>query len=309
MCAAMVRRQWWTLGLLGLVATGCGSPDSTGKIVQIGTTKASLFGPPAEYRALQPRLEDVFESRVVFNAQPDGQAIASQLDLGNLEFAILSAREYCQIENPSNLTMLATAINANGQTSRKAYIVTRAGSSVQSISDLTGKRFAFGTRNDLLTDYAARSALEKAGLSPKELATELLPPPIAYDGRLYAGSEAANKVALPILRGDVIPISAGIIDEIAWDAMSATGGNVITGPARDDFRIIGETLSVPELLVVAGPGANAEDKAAMERFLLNSAGGDENICKQMGIKGFTTADKPSYDLARLLLKNVEQPQS
>lgn len=305
MYAAIYSQRWYAVCFVCLIATGCGNAQSTDEIVQIGTTKASLFGPPLEYRALQPRLEDLFQCRVVFAAQPDGQAIGSQLGFGNEAFAILSAKEYCQIEDPSNLKLLATATNAGGKSTRKAYIVARAGSSIQSIMDLKGKRFAFGTRNDMLTDYAVRAALQKAGLPPKELATELLPPPIAYNGRLYAGGEAPNKVALPILRGDVIPISAGVIDEMAWDALSATGGNVITGPAKDDFRIIGETLPVPEALVVAGPGAKADEVASMTAYLLDRAGSDENICKQMGIKGFTTPDKESYDLVRLLLKQGE----
>lgn len=274
-------------------------------MVQVGTTKASLFGPPAEYRALQPRLEDVFEGPVVFTPQPDGPAIATQLDLGNLEFAILSAKEYCSIKDPGNLRMLATAINPIGTTSRKAYIVVRAGSSIQKIDELKGKRFAFGTHGDLLTDDAVQAALKKAGLQLQDLATELLPPPIAYDGRLYAGNEAANKVALPLLRGDVIPISAGVIDEVAWDAMPASGGNVITGPARDDLRVIGETMAVPEMVVVAGPKATQTDAEAMQQFLLNKAGSDANICKQMGIKGFAQPDEDSYNLARLLLKQAE----
>lgn len=305
MCAAIIRRPVWASCFVCLFALGCSQPSGSQAIVQIGTTKASLFGPPLEYRALQPRLEDLFLSRVVFAPQPDGQAIGAQLKLGNYAFAILSAKEYCNIEDPSNLTLLAAAINANGKTTRKALIVVRAGSKIQNVSELKGKRFAFGTYGDLLTDHAVRTALFKAGLPVKELATELLPPPIAYEGRLYAGNDAASKVAIPIFRGDVIPISAGVIDEVAWNQLSDTGGNVITGPAKDDFRIIGETTPVPELLVVAGTGASDEDVAAMKNFLLNQAGSDANICQQMNIKGFTTADKASYDLARILLKQVE----
>ncbi|HPF41072.1 MAG TPA: PhnD/SsuA/transferrin family substrate-binding protein [Phycisphaerae bacterium] len=302
MCAAFYSLRRYALCFVCLFAAGCGGSQSSDNIVQIGTTKAALFGPPLEYRALQPRLEDLFQSRVVFTPQPDGEAIGAQLDLGNVAFAILSAKEYCQVADPSKLTLLATAINSAGKSSHKAFIVARSGSSVEKIADLKGKRFAYGSRNTLLTDLGVRAALTKAGLPPKELATELLPPPIAYEGRLYAGSEAPNKVAVPILRGDVIPISGGVIDELAWDALSATGGNIVTGPSKDDFRILGETLPVPEMLVVAGPAAKPAEVSAMKDYLLNQAGSDENICKQMGIKGFTTPDKASYDLVRLLLK-------
>lgn len=305
MFAATVRRRCWVMSLFVLAVAGCAGTQSSEKMIQIGTTKASLLGPPTEYRALQLRLEDLFESRVVFTPQPDGPAIGTQLDLGNIQFAILSAKEYCEIKDSSNLKMLATAVNPTGKTTSTAKIITRSGSSIEKITDLKGKRFAFGTRGDLLTDLAVQAALKKAGLPPKELATELLPPPIAYEGRLYAGSEAPNKVAIPILRGDVIPISGGVIGEVAWEALSATGGNVITGPAQDDFRVIGETIAVPDALVVAGPSTSVADVSAMKQFLLNQAGQDPNICKQMGIKGFAEPDDASYDLARLLLSQSE----
>jgi len=303
MCARLPYVGLIAAGSWLLVMTGCG-PKASGPMIQIGTTKASLLGPPLEYRALAPRLETLFESQVVFRAQPDGAAIGTQLGLEEIQFAILTARQYCEIEDPSGLKLLATAINATGKTSRKVHIVAREGSGISSVFDLKGKRFAFGTHGDLLTDFAAQAALKKAGLPLEDLATEILPPPIAFDGRLYAGKESANKVALPILRGDFIPISAGIIDEVAYAALRDTGGNIITGPAKDDFRIIGETMAVPELLVVAGPAASAEDTAALTDFLLNHASGDKNICKQMGIKGFAQPDKESYDLVRLLISRA-----
>jgi len=293
------------VSILAVWAAGCG-PSQTGEVVQFGTTKASLIGPPLEYRALALRLEDTFERPVVFRAQPDGAAIGTQLMLGEIPFAIMSAMEYCQVEDRSKLTMLATAVNAAGRTQRKAYIVARAGSSISSTADLKGKRFAYGTRGDMLTDLAVRAALDKAGLPPTELVTEILPPPVAYDGRLYAGREAPNKVAIPILRGDVIPISAAVIDELQYDALPDTGGNIITGPAKDDFNIIGETVSVPEMVVVAGPGADAAQTEALKNYLLSKAGSDENVCKQLEIKGFAAPDKDSYHLACLILTNADQ---
>ena len=288
-----------------LAAAGC-APARQGEAVRIGTTRASMFGPPAEYRALALRLEDVFERPVVFHAQPDGAAIGTQLSLGEMPFAILSAREFCGIQDRTGVTMLASAKNSLGRTSRKALIVSRSGSELAELTDLKGKRFAFGTRGDLLTDLAVRAAFDKAGMPASALMTELLPPPVAYGGRLYAGGEAANKVAMPILRGDVIPISAGVIDEVAFAALPDTGGNIITGPAKDDFHIMGETAPVPELIVVAGPGAETALTAAMKTYLLDKAGADADVRSQMGISGFAAVDRDSYDLACLLMSYADE---
>ena len=126
-------------------ATGCSQQtDGAGqaKMVQIGTTKADLFGLPAEYRALHVRLEKCFGQPVSFSPQPDGPALAKQFELGNLSYAILSPTEYAQIEDASKLTPLAAGVNKLGKTSRKAFIVSRAGTGAKTILECKGKRFA-----------------------------------------------------------------------------------------------------------------------------------------------------------------------
>jgi len=287
----------FSLCLVTLV--GCG-PVAT-DVVQIGSTKAAFLGPPSEFRALAPRLEKLFGKPVVFRAQPDGAALGQQLALGEIEFAFLSAKEFCEIDDASQLDLLATAVNPNGRSSRRAFIITRKDSSIARVADLSGKRFAYGYRGDLLTDHATQATLKNEGLEATKLATEILPPPLAYDGRLYAGKEAAAKVAIPVLRGDVFPIAAGVIDEIAFANLPATGGNLITGPAQDDFRILAKTMVVPEMVVAIGPQTEDSLAAIMTEFLLEQVKNEPVICEQMGVSGFTTADEEQYSLARLLL--------
>ncbi len=286
-------------GLLLVSAVGCAQTATD--VVQIGSTRAAFLGPPSEFRALAPKLEALFGRPVVFRAQPDGEALGQQLTLGEIEFAFLSAKEFCEIDNASQLELLATAMNPGGRSTRRAFIITRKDSSIARIPDLAGKRFAYGYRGDLLTDYATRATLKNEGLDASKLATEILPPPLAYDGRLYAGKDAAAKVAIPVLRGDVFPISAGVMDEIEFLKLPATGGNFITGPAQDDFRILAKTMVVPEMVVAVGPATNQALAVKMADFLLNQVEKEPVICEQMGVSGFTTADEEQYSLARLLL--------
>ena len=84
-----------------ILGTGCSqtSADAT-RMVQIGTTKLDLFGIPASYRGLHVRLEKELDSPVVFRNQPDGAAIGQLLHNGDIQFAIMSAAEYIQVENP-----------------------------------------------------------------------------------------------------------------------------------------------------------------------------------------------------------------
>lgn len=283
------------LFLAGLLA-GCQADPMNGEIVQIGSTKAPFLGPPQMFRDLHLRLEKLFDRRVVFRVQPDGPGLADQLAQGNYAYAILSARELCAIDDTSALTILATGINKLGQSSRKAYIVLRANSHLKEIGDCESRRFAFGRYRDLLTDIAARAALEKAGIPPKNLLPELLtPPPIGLEGRLYLGHDVARTIIADIT------VNAGVVDEVDYEAMPETGGNFILGPSKDQFKIVGETVAIPEMSVVAGPGADEELTARLRDYLFNDLKKDEKVCQQLGVAGFAEPDGAAFEAVRKLL--------
>ena len=279
--------------VMGAACIGCQKQNA----VQIASTKLDIFGVPAEYRAMHMALEKRFNSPVLFSAQPSGMAIGMQLEQGNIPFAILTANEYAEIEDPSKLKLLATAVNEAGKTSRRGHIVVKAKSHLKVIKDCEGKRFAFGKHHDLLSDYAARDALVKAGVPLDKILPELVPTTIALpiEGRLYCGDSVPGLVVWDPL------INAGVIDEIAFSKLPETGGNPITGVSRDQFEIVGETAEVPEMVVVAGPGADPEKTELLKSYLLNDAKNDEALCKQLGIQGFAPADPAAYAATRSLI--------
>jgi len=280
--------------LVGCQAGAGGAPHG---IVGVGTTKPDLFGLPAEYRALHAALEQTFGRPVRFNAQPNGRAIGQQLEQGSIAFAIMSAAEYSAAQDSSKLNLLATAKNPLGNTSRKAHIITRASDTrFKGISDCAGKRFAFGTYGDALTDTAAQKTLEANGVPAKKLLPELLlPPPLSMEGRLYA-TNAANAISLDLT------VNAGVIDEVMFNRLPDTGGNPLIGPSKDQFKIIGDTSAIPELAVVAGPSADAALTEKLTAYLLNEAKNNKDLCQQLGISGFGPADRAAYDAAANLLK-------
>jgi len=287
----------WACAVVGVLG-GCQQPDAVteASFVKIGTTKADLFGLPGEYRALHMRLEKRLERPVRFVAQPDGPAIAAQLEQGNLAYAFLSAAEYAAIENPEKLTPLAAGVNSLGRTSRKALIVARSNSSIQKIAECKGKRFAFGGYRDPLTDFAARRTIEEAGLSVKDLWPELIPPPpIAMEGRLYLRDDVAKTVV------NDPTVEVGVVDEAYYVRLPESGGNFITGPSRDQLRVIGETVAVPEVLFVAGPSAEPRITELLKDELLNAVKDDEAACRQLGLKGFAAPDIAAYEAVRGVL--------
>ncbi|MFQ5423738.1 MAG: phosphate/phosphite/phosphonate ABC transporter substrate-binding protein [Phycisphaerae bacterium] len=283
--------------------SGCaGGAAADRGVVQIGSTKAGLFGLPPEYLALHPRLEAVFEHRVRFSAQPDGIALGQQLEQGQISFAIMSCSEYAQVVDPTRLKLLASAVNTAGKTSRKAFLVAKADYNIKSIADCKGRRFAFGAHGDLLTDLAAQAALEKGGVSVKDLLSELVlltPPPFAFEGRLYRGKGVATTILADIT------VNAGVIDEIDYAAMPDAGGNFITGPSKDLFVKLGETRTIPERVVVAGPNVDQDATAKLTDFLVNKVKDDPNICRQLGVAGFAPADRAAYDHVRQWLSGLK----
>lgn len=283
---------------LGCALIGCQAGGRTPGAVAIGTTKADLLGLPAEYRALHPALEQSLGKPVMFNSQPHGAAIGRQLEQGNISYAIMSASEYAAVPEPSKLTLVATAVNPMGKTSRQAHVIARATDArFKTISDCSNKRFAFGTYGDPVTDIAARKALDANGV---KLLPELLPQSIATEARLYAQNVIGQSAASAILVD--LTVNAGAIDEIAWNKLPETGGNALAGPSKDQFKIIGETQAVPEMVVVAGPAADADVTAKLKTYLLNQAKSDEKVCQQLGVTGFAEADRAAYDAAARLLK-------
>ena len=273
-----------------LVAVGCQQNNSHLQgVVGVGTTKPDLFGLPAEYRALHAAMENNLGHPVRFNAQPNGSAIGRQMTLGNIQFAMMSAAEFANAPERDKLTILATATNPMNKTSRKAYVIARAKDvRFSTIADCKEKRFAFGTYHDALTDYLARKTLESNGVPLNKLLPELLPPPLAMEGRLYANN-AASAISLDLT------VNAGVIDEVMWSKLPETGGNPLTGPSRDQFKIIGETQAIPEMAFVAGPSTDPALTQKLKDFLINKVKDDPKICEQLGITGFAPADRSTYD--------------
>ncbi len=282
---------------LATVFAGCAQKKTEGdaKIVQFGTTKADLFGLPAEYRSIHSRLETIFGGPIMFRSQPSGSAIGEQLNEGLIEYALMSAGEYAAVEDTRQITPIASALNSAGRTSRKAYIVIRANSHLHGIEDCKAKRFGFGAYGDLLTDRAARAALEKAGVPVKDLLPELLtPPPLGLEGRLYLNNDVAKTIV------NDPTVNAGVVDELVYDGLRDTGGSFLLGPSKDQLTIVGETVEVPEMVVVAGPAADPAMTAKLKDYLINQAKSDDRVCKDLGIKGFAEPSKAAFEPIRAI---------
>jgi ABC-type phosphate/phosphonate transport system substrate-binding protein len=281
--------------------TGCQGGARVASIgkpaVHVGSTKIGAVLLPAEFRALHPELEKLFNQPVVFDPYLNGEMIGKQLDGGYIQFAVLTAREYAETPVDSKAELVASGLNSDGKPARKGLIIAKASSNLQTVADCKGQRFAFGPANDLLLDNAARAALEKAGVTPADLKKEL--PPLSLDGRLHCPFGAADVAKNVAFDGG---IACGVIDEMTWNAMPATGGSILAGASKDQLRVIGETEAVAELVVVASPKTDPAKVQLLREYLLSGVKSNPEVCKQMGVSGFGAADSTLYSDARKLTK-------
>jgi ABC-type phosphate/phosphonate transport system substrate-binding protein len=230
--------------------------------------------------------------------------IRSQLSRGYLDFAILSATDYAEVGG-ENCVLLAKPVNTFGQTSRHALIIVKKESRIQNVADLKGQRFAFGPRGDATCDLAAKYCLMQAGLGPGDLQKELLPPPLA--GHHLNSFEVAKAVANE-------PVAAGSVDQLAYASWPEKGVPIIKATpvagflqmvSKDRFRVIANTITLPEGPIVASSKADAAMVTAVKEYLL-SGEIPETALRPMDWRGFVAVEAGEYDHVAAMLRQLRE---
>ena len=300
----MTPRTWGLAAIVILASlTGCQAPGRVAILakpgIHIGSTRIGLFLLPADFYALHPKLEHLFNAPVLFDPDVSGEAIAQHLVAGRRHFGILSGGEFASIKDPQKLEIVAVAIGDDGSPTHKGLIIASTKSGVASIADLKGKRFAFGPGGDLTMDVAARAALRDGGVSESDLAREIPIPPVSFSPQLHlaSGLDVAKAVAFDA------GIPAGAVDQGTFDKLPATGGNFLAGPSRDMYTVLGETQPMPGMVVVSGPKTDAVFVQKMRAFLLERVkpATEPDICKQLKVAGFVNPESDLFKTARAMI--------
>lgn len=139
--------------------------------------------------------------------------IAFHLQSGRIQFALVSGAD---VERIRDKTPEFLEIARAEAATRKGVIVADADSGIRSISELRGKRFAFGPSGDPILDTAAKEALQKAGVAIDDLKREILPIPGTLQYHL-----SSFEVAKEIVYGGT---PAGVIDHDEFESLPARGG-------------------------------------------------------------------------------------
>jgi ABC-type phosphate/phosphonate transport system substrate-binding protein len=242
----------------------------------------------------QRDLEDHLQQPVVFDLMSPRQ-IRVHLGTGRAKFAMLSAADFAEIAPAGNSEILAVPTNAHGHTSRCGLIIVSSKSRAQSVKELKNRRFHFLPVGDVLNE-AAMGALLESGIAKQDIDR----------GFLGLELDTSHINSIEVAKSVVIEDAAGIIDEADYNAWPDRGGSlVLLTPSKEQVRVIGQTVRIPEGPFVASletPEAMRED---MKHYLIEDLKNNKLVLGVLGISGFAEpldpADyQPYFELHRKL---------
>ncbi len=194
----------------------------------------------------------------------------SQLTNGEVDFARLGPASYVLVKEQNPDIKIITMESKKGKKRFYGVIAVHSDSSYQSLADLAGRSFAFGSKLSTIGRYLAQASLLEAGISSKELDH------YEFLGRHDLVGEAVGKQRF----------DAGALKEGTYDKLVAKGV-----PLKVLFKF--ENVTKPWL---AHPTMPQHVLAAMREVML--AAHNEQAVLKIAKHGFLTGDDADYDFVR-----------
>lgn len=201
---------------------------------------------------------------------------------GEVDFVRFGPASYVIAKQQAPGIRLLAAEQEDGQKRCKGVIVVRADSEIHSLSDLKGKKVAFGDDNSTIGRYLAQAELASAGLHAGDLAK------FAYLGR-------HDKVAKAVEMGD---FDAGPVHIATYETVNET----IKNP-QSKLRVIATFENVGKPWIARSGLDDTVCKGLSSALLAMSSKRHLDILK---VNGFLPAQDQDYDLVRRGMKRAEE---
>jgi ABC-type phosphate/phosphonate transport system substrate-binding protein len=193
------------------------------------------------------------------------------LTLGYCDLAFMTPASALEMGHPERFGIIALPIDAAGQATQGASLVVAAAGGLDAITDLRGKRVAFGPRGDARTHHAGLALLREAGVRKRDLSLALLPIP----GSLRHYSDM-GEIARSVINGES---DGGFIDETALAGFDQA-------EIRDKLRVIGQTTPLPEKLILGSPKLEAKAARKVTEFLLDAQREHPDALRPLLVAGY-----------------------
>jgi len=243
------------------------------RVVQNGINKE--LGRPTQFMVLKP------------------EQIHAHLASGHIQFAFIDEGDEKEVlAEDAGVVIAKPAFRESAPTSTGLFVVAR-DSELKDLSELKGKRVAFGPPNHPALHWKALEVIEAAGVDEKELAKQVLP--IPGSSQHHANSLEAAKAALFKVEADV-----GVVEEAEFMRWPESGGNVLAGAlsisiSQDQLKVIGRTdpvLLFPSGVVVASREADPELVEKVRDYLTEKVAKEHRITEPLGLVRYAAANAP-----------------
>jgi len=217
---------------------------------------------------------------------------------GEFAFTHTNSLLYILLKERYNLTLLASEKRGNFGSRSGGAIIARKGSGITELSQIKGKRFAFGPMLAPTGYLAEYDLMLRSGIDPeKDLGAYTIP----------SGSFKHEKLVYGVLFGEYDVSAATLLD---LETMTKEGK--ITA---DDFTILAQTPLIPYCTFGAAAKTDQALVAKVRKALLELKAADtaevdgENlkVLKAAWIDGYEELTDKDYDSVREMAKRVNMP--
>lgn len=217
---------------------------------------------------------------------------------GEFAFTHTNSLLYILLKERYNLTLLASEKRGNFGSRSGGAIIARKGSGITELSQIKGKRFAFGPMLAPTGYLAEYDLMLRSGIDPeKDLGAYTIP----------SGSFKHEKLIYGVLFGEYDVSAATLLD---LETMTKEGK--ITA---DDFTILAQTPLIPYCTFGAAAKADPDLVAKVRKALLELKATDTaevdgeklKVLKAAWIDGYEELTDKDYDSVREMAKRVNMP--
>jgi phosphonate transport system substrate-binding protein len=201
---------------------------------------------------------------------------------GSYDFACLGALMYVRSHAKNGVVPL---VQRTSDLQFHSVFITGAGSSIHSLGDLKGKRFAFGDINSASAHLIPYRELMEAGINP--------------DSDLKVQFSGSHAVTAAMVEGGAV--DAGVLDESVFSSMIDS-----KKLDRNKIRVFHTSKPFVDYVYVARKGVSeAEQQKLANAFLNLKEGEDDAVLKVLRAKHFIAANDSEYDTMRRIAKELK----
>ncbi len=223
-------------------------------------------------------IEKSLNMPVTLRIAKDHESAISEIGSGKVHIACLDPVTYCEARarHGSKVMPLVRAVGRGGATSR-SVLVTKAGSGIERVVEMKGRRLALGNRQSTLSYLIPLAMLSDLGIREQDLS-----------GLEFLQQE--DRIALSVLIGrhDV-----GGISEVVAKKYAGAG-----------LRIVKTSEPLSQYTICVSSSLSAPVRTRLDRALLSLADADVLRTIEKDVEKFSPAEDRDYDMVRFMIKNL-----